>query len=114
MNATELAPNLPEVRPDAAEDIPVIDLGPYLAGAAGARDRLGAELRHALEEVGFYFVVNHGVAQSTIDGAFDAARAIHALPLEDKMAVRFNEHNIGYEPIGGSVTRHSKINANNK
>lgn len=114
MNAPVYAPNLPEIRPDAAEDIPVIDLGPYLAGEPGARERLGAELRHALEEVGFYFVINHGIEQPVVDGAFEAARLVHGLPLDDKMAVRFNEHNIGYEPLGGSVTRHSRINANNK
>jgi len=41
--------------------IPVIDLGPYLAGAPGGIDRTAEELRFALTEIGFYFIVNHGV-----------------------------------------------------
>ena len=47
----------------ATETIPVIDLGPYLAGEAGAMDRTAAELRFALTEIGFYFIVNHGIAR---------------------------------------------------
>ena len=33
--------------------IPVIDLGPYLAGAPGGIDRTAEELRFALTEIGF-------------------------------------------------------------
>ncbi|GAA5237069.1 2-oxoglutarate and iron-dependent oxygenase domain-containing protein [Verticiella sediminum] len=115
MNEPVYAPSLPEIRVDAKEEIPVLDLGPYLAGEPGALDRLAEELRHALENVGFYFVMNHGIDQALIDGTFAAARRFFdELPLERKMARRFNQHNVGYEPIGGSVTRHSKINENNK
>ena len=42
-------------------NIPVSDLGPYLAGAPGAIDRTAEELRFALTEIGFYFIINHGV-----------------------------------------------------
>jgi isopenicillin N synthase-like dioxygenase len=44
-----------------ADAIPVIDLGPYLADEPGALDHAAAELRHALTEIGFYSIVNHGV-----------------------------------------------------
>ena len=44
-----------------SETIPVIDLGPYLAGEPGAMERTAGELRFALTEIGFYFIVNHGV-----------------------------------------------------
>jgi isopenicillin N synthase-like dioxygenase len=40
------------------EIIPVIDLGPYLAGAPGAIDGTAGELRFALTEIGFYFILN--------------------------------------------------------
>ena len=36
----------------AAETIPVIDLGPYLAGESGALDRTAQALRFALTEIG--------------------------------------------------------------
>jgi isopenicillin N synthase-like dioxygenase len=51
--------------PDA-NAIPVIDLGPYLAGEPGALDRAAAELRHALTEIGFYTIVNHGVPSALV------------------------------------------------
>ena len=50
----------------ATETIPVIDLGPYLAGEPGALDRTARELRFALTEIGFYFIVNHGVPTQKI------------------------------------------------
>ena len=48
----------------ATETIPVIDLGPFLAGEPGALDRTAKELRVALTEIGFYFIVNHGGASA--------------------------------------------------
>ena len=84
------------------------------AGVPGALERLGAELRHAVENVGFYFIVGHGVSQTLVDRVFEATRRFHAQPLEDKLKLRINAHNIGYLPIRGSVTRHSKINEGNK
>ena len=109
-----LAPSLNPIRGDAREEIPVIDLGPYLAGTPSAREQAAAALRHAYEEVGFYFIVNHGVPQSLVDDTFAAAARFHAQPLEEKLKLRINAHNIGYLPVRGSVTRHSKINEGNK
>ncbi|HET6185338.1 MAG TPA: 2-oxoglutarate and iron-dependent oxygenase domain-containing protein [Acetobacteraceae bacterium] len=102
------------IRVGAAEEIPVLDIGPYRAGAPGARERLGAELRHALEDVGFYFIVNHDVPPALTEGAFAAAKQFHDQPLEAKLALRMNPHNVGYMPFRGSVTRHSQLNPNNK
>ncbi len=109
-----LAPSLPPVRSDAAEDIPVLDLGPYLAGVPGALQRLGAELRRAFEEIGFYFITNHGIPQALVDEVFAEAKRFHDLPLERKLAIRINRHNVGYLPMRGATTRHSQINADNK
>lgn len=89
----------------AVDEIPVLDLGPLRAGEPGALERLGAELRRAFTEVGFYFVRNHGVPEELIDEVFEAARQFHAQPLEAKLAMRFNEHNMGYMPMRGSTTR---------
>lgn len=109
-----LAPSLNPIRPDAPEEIPVIDLADYLAGKPGALEATAATLRHALENIGFYFITGHGVAQTLVDATFDAAKRFHAQPLDDKLKLKINQHNIGYLPVRGSVTRHSKINPNNK
>jgi len=111
---TRYAPSLAEIRPDAKEEIPVFDIGPYLAGVPGALETLAEQLRYALENIGFYFIVNHGVPQTLIDATFSAASQFHGQSLEKKMEHPFNEHNIGYVPIGGSTTRHSQLNQNNR
>ena len=56
------------------EIIPVIDLGPYLAGAPCATQRTAEGVHFALIEIGFYFIVNHGVPSAQIDTAFREAR----------------------------------------
>jgi isopenicillin N synthase-like dioxygenase len=108
------APSIAAIRPDAPETIPVLDLAPLLRGEAGALGSLGAELRDAFENVGFYFVVNHGIPQSLIDAAFDAARRFHAMELDRKLALQMNKDNVGYLPFKSSTTRHSTLNANNR
>ncbi|HEY0181344.1 MAG TPA: 2-oxoglutarate and iron-dependent oxygenase domain-containing protein [Rhodopila sp.] len=112
--STTLAPSIAAIRSDAPEEIPILDLGPYLAGAPGARAALGRELRHALEQVGFYFVVNHGVAQSLIDATFAAVERFHAQPEDAKRALLINRNNVGYLPFKGSTIRHSQLNQNNR
>jgi isopenicillin N synthase-like dioxygenase len=94
---------------DAAEAIPVIDYGPYFTGEPGAITGLAAELRHACENVGFFYALNHGVDQAVIDRAFAASRRFHALPLETKLALRLNQNNIGYLPINASVQGASTV-----
>lgn len=111
---TVYAPSLAPIRHDAPEEIPILDLARYRAGEPGALEALGTQLRHALEDVGFYFIVNHGVSPSLIADTFEAARRFHDQPEAAKLALRINEHNVGYLPFKSSVTRHSKLNANNK
>ena len=114
MSHTNLAPSLNPIRPDAPEDIPVIDLGPYLAGETGALEAAGAALRHAFEHIGFYFITNHGVDQALVDQTFAEVARFHAQPLDEKLKLKLDPHNIGYLPMRGATTRHSQINPNNK
>jgi isopenicillin N synthase-like dioxygenase len=99
---------------DRTPDIPVIDLGPFLAGEAGALERTAAELRKTNETVGFLYISNHGVPQELIDRTFAAAATFHAQPIEKKMELKVDGAMQGYLPIRGSTTRTSTINANNK
>ena len=91
------------------EIIPVIDLGPYLSGAPGAIDRTAEELHFALTEIGFYFIVNHGVPSEQIQAVFRQAARFHALPLKEKLEVKLDKHNVGYLPIGGDTLRTSTV-----
>ncbi|MBI3516506.1 MAG: isopenicillin N synthase family oxygenase [Proteobacteria bacterium] len=84
------------------------------AGAPGAAAQLARELTWASEHVGFYFIVDHGIAQSQIDTVFAEAARFHAQPLEAKLALKINLHQIGYLPIGGVIYKTSQVNRNTK
>ena len=99
----------PEFDAAARSGIPVLEVGDFLAGVAGARERLAAVLRRALEHVGFYYIHGHDVPQALIDGVFAECARFHARPLAEKMAVRGNEHNVGYMPVNGYVSRSSRV-----
>jgi len=89
--------------------IPILDLASYLGGEPGALDRTAKELRLALTDVGFYFIVNHGVPAALIRSTFDCAARFHALPLAEKMKIRIDRHNVGYLPMKGDTLRTSTV-----
>jgi isopenicillin N synthase-like dioxygenase len=84
--------------------IPLIDVSGHLAGDAEASRRAAAQLRWAFENVGFYYLSGHGVAQSLIDRTYEAAARFHAQPMSSKLALKVNEHNIGYLPISDATS----------
>ena len=99
--------------PDVAS-IPIIDVGPCFAGTSGALEAAAAELRAALEGVGFFIIVNHGVDRDLIARTFAEARRFHAQPPAAKLALRMNEHNNGYMALGRYAVWTSDVNANDK
>ena len=94
--------------------IPVIDFGPCFSGASGALEGAAAELRRALEHVGFFIMINHGVPPDLIGRTFSEARRFHDQPMEAKLALRMNEHGNGYMIMGRYTVRTSEVNANDK
>ena len=97
--------------PRTGSAVPVIDVADYLAGAPGTRDAVAGEIRHALEKVGFFVIVNHDVPRSLIDRTFDEARRIHALDGDVKMSLRMNEHNNGYMAMARYTVQTAEVNA---
>ena len=91
--------------------VPVIDVADYLAGARGAREAVGGEIRFALENVGFFVLVNHDVPRDLVARAFGEARRIHALDAGTKMSLRMNEHNNGYMAMARYTVRTAEVNA---
>ena len=89
-------------------DIPLLDLTEYKQGDPAALEMLAAELRYALENIGFFYIVNTGVPQDRIDRAFGATRKFHAMPLEDKLEIEVNEQLTGYMPDLGQKLTTSK------
>ena len=94
----------------AGSAVPVIDVADYLAGVRGARAVVGSEIRSALEDVGFFVIVNHDVPRDLVARAFDEARRIHALDAGTKKTLRLNEHNNGYMAIARYTVQMSELN----
>jgi isopenicillin N synthase-like dioxygenase len=91
------------------DTVPIIDLGPYLAGRPGALDRAAGELRQALTETGFYSIVNHGVPAALVREVYRQVARFHALPLAEKLRIKLDRHNVGYLPMRGDTLRTSVV-----
>ncbi len=94
--------------------IPIIDVGAFLAGERGAARRLADEVARTCLDTGFLVIANHGVSQSIVDRAFEAAAEFFALGEESKLALKVGAQNIGYLPYGGQTVRTSTVHKNTK
>jgi isopenicillin N synthase-like dioxygenase len=94
--------------------IPVLDIGPYLAGAPGALEQLARHVARSCEDTGFLVFANHGIEQRLIEECFAAARRFFDLPAERKLPLKVGELNIGYLPPGTQTIRTSRIHDNRK
>jgi isopenicillin N synthase-like dioxygenase len=94
--------------------IPVLDLGPYLAGSEGAAEQLAETLRFTQENVGFYVVVNHGVSHEIIDSAYARLEEFFELPMEEKLGLRINDKTVGYIPPRSTMYVSATVNKNTR
>lgn len=86
--------------------LPVIDFA-RLTGSAQQRKALLEELGRAAREVGFFYLINHGIDQQLTNSVSQAARAFFALPQEEKLKVQManSPHFRGYNLAGVEITR---------
>jgi isopenicillin N synthase-like dioxygenase len=94
-------------RARVTRNLPVMDLGPFLAGEPGALEALAAQWRHVCENLGFLCIVNHGVPRAQLDAMEREVRRFHALPDEARLAIRVNEHQRGFIPSKATIVKHS-------
>ena len=80
--------------------IPVVDL---------SSDRVGDQFLAAYGEVGFAYLIGHGIPAALIDDVFAASAAFHTLSLERKMAIELDRNHRGYIPIAASTDRTSSL-----
>lgn len=83
-------------------EIPVINISGYLNGDATAKKACTAELRNALEQVGFLQVVGHAVSPDLQKRFIEAVAAFFALPMAEKQRIGQDKSacNRGYERVG--------------
>jgi isopenicillin N synthase-like dioxygenase len=88
-----------------AMSLPILDLSALDASPATAA-QFRAELREVTHDVGFFYLVGHGVDQALIDEVLAVSRRFFDLPEEDKLEIE-NVHSgqfRGYTRMGGERT----------
>ena len=70
-----------------SDHIPRIDIAPMLVGDPEGKRRIAEQVRDALETIGFFTIVGHGVPEVVVRDARDAAYEFFALPLAEKMRI---------------------------
>lgn len=96
------------------QEIPIIDLGPFFNGVPGGAEKTADRLRWVQEEVGFYYLINHGISADLIKNSLEQVRLFHSLPLEEKLNLKVDERSTGYVPIRSTVYVSSNVNKNTK
>jgi len=85
--------------------VPIVDLSGW--GGAG-RSAIADAVDDACRRVGFLQVVGHGVDANVVDAMTEAADAIFALPIEQRLALVPPPHvNRGYAPLGSESLTYS-------
>ncbi|KAF7591708.1 hypothetical protein BBP40_001221 [Aspergillus hancockii] len=82
-------------------DLVTIDLSEF--DHPGGKEKLAAQLKDAVHEVGFFYVTNFGLTQEQIDRQFAMAKEFFSLPEEERLSFRAPlEEGIynGYRPLG--------------
>ncbi len=84
-------------------EIPIIDLAPFLLGNAQARAEVAAKIGAACREIGFFYVVNHGVPAELVARVDAQARRFFSQAVDAKAEIAIENSNVhrGYFRVGG-------------
>ncbi|MGN4964358.1 isopenicillin N synthase family dioxygenase [Aeromonas dhakensis] len=86
--------------------LPIIDLA-ALDGAPETRRQMLATLGRAAREVGFFYLIGHGLSEQEQQETLTLAARFFALPQQEKLAVQMvhSPHFRGYNQVGAELTR---------
>ena len=66
--------------------VPIVDFAGFTTSSSDAtRRRIADDFVHACRNIGFVYVINHGVADSVLAKAFEVSKRFYSLPLEQKI-----------------------------
>jgi isopenicillin N synthase-like dioxygenase len=84
-----------------ATKVAIIDLTDLRSPDPQRRKKLGGEIARACSDVGFFYIVNHGIPQAKIERMFETARQFFSLAPEEKQALSMAANNSyrGYLPM---------------
>lgn len=88
--------------PRTVQRLPVIDFADAYSPELARREAVAWEIHKIARDVGFFYLVNHGVPQSLIDGQFDWARRFFdsSDALKRSVDMALSPAGFGYERIG--------------
>lgn len=91
------------------KSVPMIDVSPFLAGDAAAKQRVARQIGDACRDIGFLTIVGHGVPDSLIQATYDTAKAFFDLPEAEKNRVErpAPDQVRGYSPVMGEGLSYS-------
>ena len=88
---------------------PTVDVSPALTGGAAGLAHVARQLDEVYRDVGFGFVVGHGIDRSLTDDLFEASARFHALPADEKVAIAVNEWHRGFIAMATSTIVTSSV-----
>jgi len=86
--------------------LPVIDVAPLVAGDA-RRHAVAARIADACRDLGFFYVVGHGVPEALQDALVEESRSFFARSAEEKASIAMRHGGRawrGWFPVGGELT----------
>ena len=90
----------PQAKKIAVETIPVIDAGPLRSGELSDLRKVAMEIRQVAQEVGFFYLCNHGISSELISQAYDATKSFFSKPMQWKNNLKINSNHHGFLSIG--------------
>ncbi|HQT64235.1 MAG: hypothetical protein B7Z75_08850 [Acidocella sp. 20-57-95] len=101
-STTQLDPALIPAQLEAAH-IPLIDFGPFLHGTPAERDATARQIGEACRQIGFFYIINHGIPAQLIADTYAQAKRFFALPAAQKaeIAIEKSACHRGWFQIGG-------------
>ncbi|KAK3710274.1 hypothetical protein LTR37_010340 [Vermiconidia calcicola] len=82
-------------------DLVTLDLSQF--DTPGGKERLAAQLKSAVHNVGFFYITNFGLSQDDVDRQFAIGKEFFSLPTEEKIKYKadlMNGNYNGYRPKG--------------
>ncbi|MES1951658.1 2OG-Fe(II) oxygenase [Salinisphaera sp. S4-8] len=100
-------------QPTAFESVPAIDIAPLFGDDVAAQQATAEELGRAARDVGFFYVVNHGISEARQQALFDQTRRFFELPIDYKMDyyIGKSDNHRGYVPAGEEAPDPTKADA---
>lgn len=100
---TAQAPHMPAVAKTIPfSEIPMVDFAGFRDGSAADKARVAAEIGKVLNEVGFFYLKNHGIPQAAMDKILEVSSGFFGGSEDVKQSVSsdHSDNHRGFFPIG--------------